>query len=396
MRHELPGISLERLQVAISEDKAFNQAHNMSKTGSVTDRPNRNARNNPWVKWGLWFGLWTGIALAFTGQSYLTNVRAGELTPWHELLFWSVSEWYLWALLSLPIAWLARRYPFEELGWGFSLMLHLPACMLIAIVFTLLRSVIWAFQEFGTVNLVTQILTYLIISGATQAFDYYGKFVARTVRAAELEKQLAQAQLQALQMQLNPHFLFNTLHAISSLMHKDVEAADRMIAQLGDLLRYTLESTNTQEVPLKQELDFLERYLEIEQTRFGDRLTVRMEIAPDTLEASVPNLILQPLVENAIHHGVAPHAKPGKIELHARRENETLRLEVTDNGTGLQDTKSSGMGIGLSNTRARLQQLYGAAHQLELQNGPSGGLCVRVTIPFRINTSGAGQGAATK
>ena len=367
----------------------------MTKTGDHNVKLDGNALNNPWVRWGLWLGIWSVIAVAFAGQVYFAYARAGRPDALQQALF-GLASWYVWALLSLPIAWLARRYPFEELGWGFSLALHLPASVLVAIVVTLLHSFISDFHEFGTQDPVTQVFTYLVISGATQAFDYYEKFVARTVRAAELEKQLAQAQLQALQMQLNPHFLFNTLHAISSLMHKDVEAADRMIAQLGDLLRYTLESTDTQEVPLKQELDFLERYLEIEQTRFGDRLCVRMEIAPDTLEASVPNLILQPLVENAIHHGVEPHARPGVIELRARRENETLRLEVTDNGTGLQDTKSSGMGIGLSNTRARLQQLYGAAHQLELRNGPSGGLCVRVTIPFRTGTNGAGQGAATK
>ena len=135
---------------------------------------------------------------------------------------------------------------------------------------------------------------------------------------SELEKRLAQAKLQALQMQLNPHFLFNTLHSISSLMHKDVEAADRMIMRLGDLLRAALEGSDTQEVTLRDELGFLQRYLEIEQIRFGDRLTVKLEIAPDTLEAQVPNLILQPLVENAIRHGIEPHARPGRIELRAQ------------------------------------------------------------------------------
>ncbi len=385
-----------RLWIAIAGNKDFNEAHTMTKTGGATDKPNADALKNPRVKWGLWFGVWTVLALAFAALFYLANVRAGRSMPWHQALLLTLSDWYLMALLSLPIAWLARRYPFEELGWVYGLVLHLVASVLFAIVFTLLRAVISAFQEFGTIGPVMLVLIYLAISCATQAFDYYEKFVARTVRAAELEKRLAQAQLQALQMQLNPHFLFNTLHAISSLMHQDVEAADRMIAQLGELLRYTLESTDTQEVPLKQELDFLERYLEIEQARFGDRLTVRMTIAPDTLEANVPNLILQPLVENAIQHGVEPHAKPGQIELRAWRENETLRLEVTDNGTGLRDTKSSGTGIGLANTRARLQQLYGAAHRLEFQNGTSGGLLVGVTIPFRRGTNGAAREAGAK
>jgi LytS/YehU family sensor histidine kinase len=184
-------------------------------------------------------------------------------------------------------------------------------------------------------------------------------------------------------MQLNPHFLFNTLHAISALVHKDVEAADRMIARLSDLLRYALESTDAQEVPLRQELGFLNRYLEIEQTRFGDRLTVRLDIAPETLDALVPNLVLQPLVENAIRHGIEPRAKPGRIDLRARRENGRLKLEVCDNGVGLPSGRIPEEGVGLSNTRARLQQLYGEGHCFELGDAPGGGLMVSVELPFR-------------
>ena len=370
------------MQVAIGGNKDFNAERRSTCDGHVLEMLRQNSIDRPWIKWSLWFGVWTVLALAFAGQLYLSSARAGRLLPWSQVLLWSMGDWYLWALLSFPIAWLARRYPFEELGWAYSLALHLSASGLFALVFALLRLVIWAFQPLGEPDVITLVLNYWIIICAAQAFDYYQKHVVRALRTAELEKRLAQAQLQALQMQLNPHFLFNTLHAISSLMHKDVEAADRMIAQLGDLLRYTLESTDTQEVPLKQELDFLERYLEIEKARFGDRLNVRLTIAPDALDARVPNLILQPLVENAIHHGVEPHAKPGLIELRAWRENENLRLEVMDNGRGLRETKSSGTGIGLSNTRARLKQLYGVAHRLEFENAACGGLVVRVTIPF--------------
>jgi LytS/YehU family sensor histidine kinase len=157
-----------------------------------------------------------------------------------------------------------------------------------------------------------------------------------------------------------------------------------MISRFGDLLRLALESTDAHEVPLRQELDFLKSYLEIEQTRFGDRLSVRMDISPEALDARVPNLVLQPLVENAIQHGIEPHAKPGQIELRARRENEQLLLEVCDNGDGLPDPKRLGQGIGVSNTRARLQQLYGDAHQFEFCNGAAGGLRVQVVIPFRL------------
>jgi LytS/YehU family sensor histidine kinase len=203
------------------------------------------------------------------------------------------------------------------------------------------------------------------------------------LRASELEKRLAQARLQSLQSQMNPHFLFNTLHSISALMHKDVEAADRMVMKLSDLLRLALANTDTHEVPLKQELDFLDRYLEIEKTRFRERLSVEREFDPETLNARVPNLVLQPLVENAIRHGVERHARPGRIILRARKENGSLRLEVQDNGDGIQPGTKNREGIGLSNTRSRLEQLYGRDQRFELQNVPSGGLLARVIIPFQ-------------
>ena len=227
------------------------------------------------------------------------------------------------------------------------------------------------------------LLIYWVIVSVHHAFDYYRQVQERELRAAELEKRLAQARLQALQMQLNPHFLFNTLHAISSLMHKEVEAADRMITRLSDLLRYALESTDAQEVPLRQELDFLERYLEIEQTRFGDRLAVRVDVAPDTLDALVPNLVLQPLVENAIRHGIEPRSQGGRIELRCRRENGRLVLEVRDNGVGLSPNGKLEEGVGLSNTRARLEQLYGEKHSFAFGEAPGGGLAVRLELPFR-------------
>jgi LytS/YehU family sensor histidine kinase len=184
-------------------------------------------------------------------------------------------------------------------------------------------------------------------------------------------------------MHLNPHFPFNTLHSISALMHQDAQAADRMIARLSDLLRASLESSDTQEVTLRQELEILQRYLEIEQIRFGSRLTVKMDVAPDTLEARVPNLILQPLVENAICHGIQPHAKPGRIELRSQRADGMLMLEVCDNGGGLRKDEPAQEGVGLSNTRTRLRTLYGQAHGFDLRDAPGGGLQVRLTIPFR-------------
>ena len=165
-------------------------------------------------------------------------------------------------------------------------------------------------------------------------------------------------------------------------MHKNVDAADRMIMQLSDLLRAALANADTQEVSLREELVFLGRYLEIEKTRFGDRLTVRLDIAPDTLGAQVPNLILQPLVENAIRHGIEPRARPGRIELRARRRDGLLELEVADNGNGITGARPGREGVGLSNTRARLRELYGAGHEFRLGNGPEGGFLVQASFPF--------------
>ena len=361
--------------------------------------PSAKAIQNPWAKWGLIFGLWTLIGLAFSAQFYLS--RANSILPvtWRYALEHSlIAEWYLFALLSIPTLWLARRFHFQRGQWPRQLAFHLLASAAFSVLWMTLRALIeeWlspadesqvTFKAALHVALATtfffNLLIYWGIVSVSHAIEYYRRYQERELRNAELEAGLAQARLQALQMQLNPHFLFNTLHSISSLMHKDVEAADRMITRFGDLLRVALENTQTHEVPLRQELDFLKSYLDIEQTRFGDRLSVRMDIAPDALEARVPNLVLQPLVENAIQHGIEPHARPGQIELRARREDGKLLLEVRDNGDGLPDPQRSDEGVGVSNTRARLQQLYGDAHRFEFHNGEKGGLLVSVHIPFR-------------
>src|SRR6185436_14330796 len=202
--------------------------------------------------------------------------------------------------------------------------------------------------------------------------------------AARLETRLVEAQLQALQRQLHPHFLFNTLNTISGLMRTNVNAADLMIDRLGDLLRMTLQ-VGTQEVPLKQELDVLQTYLEIEQTRFENRLSISTRIEAETLDAQVPNLLLQPLVENAIRHGIAPHSRAGRISIRAAREGTRLVIEVRDSGDGLPADRLLALnrGVGLDNTRARLEHLYPSAHQFTFSN-VDGGFSVTVIIPFRI------------
>src|SRR5947209_7560732 len=226
---------------------------------------------------------------------------------------------------------------------------------------------------------------YGLILLFNQVLRYYRRTREGELRASQLETQLTQAQLQALKMQLQPHFLFNTLHSISALVHRDPETADRMIARLGDFLRLTLENSGAQEVSLQKELEFLRCYLDIERVRFQDRLTTRLDIEPRALDASVPNLILQPIVENALRHGVAPRAAPGHVEISAKRGERALRIQVRDNGPGLSaiTAPDDGFreGLGLTNTRARLARLYGAAHRFELEDAPGGGLLVTLEIP---------------
>jgi signal transduction histidine kinase len=345
-----------------------------------------------WLRALLAFAFWSLLGIVFGVQFHLATEQIGSAVPWALALGHSLADWYVFAVLSVPAIWLAHRFPVERLHWGRSLPVHFVASVIFSVAWAAIRVAfaIWqssesvAFQpEFSKQLAKTwhfNVLVYWVIVAVSLAFDYYRKFRERELRAAELEKRLTEARLRALQMQLNPHFLFNTLHAISSLMHRDVESADRMLVRLSDLLRRALESTDTQEVPLREEIDFLSRYAEIEQTRFGERLKIEMNIAPETLDALVPNLVLQPLLENAIRHGIEPYARAGEIKVAATRDGDSLRLEVRDNGGGLNG--SSIEGVGLSNTRARLKQLYGERQQFELVNAPRGGAFVQVILPF--------------
>jgi two-component system LytT family sensor kinase len=354
----------------------------------------RTVLNSPWKRRLIGLGFWTLLGLSFASQFYLSSAKAGLAVTWRQAVNYALGDWYVFAVLSIPVIHLARRCRFEAGSRTRSLLVHALGSVVFTLSYILLRALVGQWQSAATFAEAFKpllvktwhfnFLIYWVIVAVSQAFDYYRRYRERELRAAELEKRLAEAKLQALQMQLNPHFLFNALHSISCLMHKDIEAADRMLMRLGDLLRAALSSSNTQEVSLRQELEFLERYLEIEQTRFGDRLTVALDIPSDTLDSQVPNLILQPLVENAIRHGIEPCAKPGRIELGARRAGNTLTLKVCDNGAGLPDHEPAPEGVGLSNTRARLRELYGEAHRFELLPAPAGGLLAQLTIPLRI------------
>jgi len=347
-----------------------------------------------WLQWALTFLGWTCIALFFASQTYLSYKYSGGEAHWRIVLEINLCQWYVWGLLAPGIIWLARRFPLERGRLASSLGIHLAAGVGVALVKwqldNLVRHYVLGFERSTSLIFVfhQSLVTYWLLVGATQAYLYYQRYRQGELRAAQLGTQLAQAQLQALRMQLHPHFLFNTLNAISTLVHKDPEAADRMLARLSELLRLTLENVGVQEVPLAQELEFLERYLEIERTRFADRLTVRMEIAPDTLDALTPYLILQPLVENAIRHGIAVRSLAGCIVVSARRADGMLVLEVRDDGPGMTSGATTAKdGVGISSTRARLEKLYGSAQRFELQNADGGGVVATLAFPFRVSAS---------
>ncbi|MDQ3804896.1 MAG: histidine kinase [Acidobacteriota bacterium] len=352
-------------------------------------------------RWALWvavFGAWTVIAFFFTSQLYYSQLLTARPWTWRSAASQQFIYPYLWAVGTMIVLRLAASFPVEGRRRWRNLLLHVFFATLFVVVISAAFQIInhfvnvegrpyspWATLQWIIYNSSENYGIYGLILVLHSAFRYHKSSREGELRASQLATQLWQAQLQALKMQLQPHFLFNTLHSISALVHTDPEAADRMIARLGDFLRLTLENSGAQQVSLQKELEFLKCYLEIERVRFRDRLTTRMDIDPQSLDTPVPNLILQPIVENALRHGIAPRSSPGRIEISAKRDNGSLRIQVRDNGPGLPAiTKPNGRfreGVGLANTRARLAQLYGESHRLELANAPEGGLVVTLEIP---------------
>lgn len=317
------------------------------------------------------------------------------------LLALNLGYWYSWAILTPAILFLARRAPFiDRSSWKWALAVHVPAVFIVTLAHVVLTvsaqtAIVWLVgqeqrswlqeaQRMYFNNFDWEMMTYWTIVGVSHALVYHSEAQDRALRASQLETHLVEAQLQALQRQLQPHFLFNTLNTITTLMHRDINAADDMIARLSDLLRISLQNVGVQEVTLKQELDFLSKYLEIEQTRFRDRLTVVFDVQPDTLDALVPNLVLQPLVENSLKHGIGARPTPGQIVIRSRRVGSRLELEVRDDGVGLSAARLTDFnrGIGLGNTRSRLQHLYGSSQRFEFRQPPEGGLSVVIAIPL--------------
>ena len=235
-------------------------------------------------------------------------------------------------------------------------------------------------REIGRFRFLNQLLVYAAVLATGFAREFFLRDRRRQQHEVRLQAQLAEARLDALRMQINPHFLFNTLHAVSALVERDPAGVRRMIARLSELLRHTIDSRATDEVTLREEVAFLRRYIEIMEIRFQGRLQVALDVAEGALDALVPNLILQPIVENALEHGAARAAGEGKIELSAKRDGDDLRLCVRDNGPGLEG--EAGSGVGVANTRARLEQLYGEFASLTLSNGDGSGVVATIILPY--------------
>ena len=357
-----------------------------------------------WRRAMLLFGGWTLVSIIFAAISYAAAIGENNKEfGFVAALRLNLVQFYLWAILAPLLFKFSRRFPIEFRPLNLrNLLLYFPAVISFAGIHqTIHLAVLWSitprwrqqfpalincYRSYFAFGFYIDLIIASLIVVAVHAILYYQNFRASELAQSSLKTQLAQAQLRALKMQLHPHFLFNTLHSISSLVLEDPQKANSMIARLGDFLRLTLENSNQQLVSLKEEAEFVRCYLEIEQVRFGDRLTVAFELEPQTLSAQVPHLILQPVVENAIQHAIAPRATRGHIKIAAKRLNSSLRLEVRDNGPGI--TSNSDLPgterVGLSNVRARLNQIYGSDFRFELMNAGGEGLTVVMETPFQL------------
>ena len=345
--------------------------------------------------WPAALAFWTALGLLESSAAWLRTRGTRNIT-WATALKNNMPWWLLWAAL-MPIAfWLARRLPLTRDRWLRNGLLHLAAALAVSSVHLIVEGVIYfhsvppgiypsqsaVWRQFFANFIVLDVVTYCAIVGAWHAWDFHRRYQQSALHSARLELGLSEARMQALRAELNPHFFFNALNAVSGLVRRrENDAAVTLLARLGELLSETLDHSRPPEIPLREELDLLERYLAIERARFGDRLTVRIEHDGASADALVPTFILQPLVENAIRHGIAREAGQGKVEVRARREGDALLLAVLDSGAGL--SASRGEGIGLSNTRARLDGLYGASASLVLENAEAGGACARIRMPYR-------------
>ena len=352
------------------------------------------------LRYALILLAWCMFALLATMFSYASwrlnsvNANLGMIARRQFVtnLIWGI-------ILSPAVFWLCNRFPIEKDNWVRTVPIHLLGTLGVAVTHASLRTLfdpitypnehrersLKMFSAYFLANGYEDLWMYWLFAFLALSLVYYRKYMEREVSAAELQGQLARSQLQMLKMQLHPHFLFNTLHSISALMQRDVRAADRMLAQLSDLLRITLETNGTDLVTLKRELELVSSYVEIEKTRFQDRLSIEFDIDPGVLDAKVPSMLLQPLIENAVRHGIAKRSGSGRIEVRATRKANRLRITVLNDAPppeAVQD--SQGTGIGLTNTVARLRYLYRDKHRFQSRRDELGRFEVCIEIPLDI------------
>lgn len=367
----------------------------------------RGIENRPRATWiGRLTATWWGRALiavvAWTAVGWIFALPSLSTGRWEQTLRMSLAEWWSWGVMTPLIIALDRRLPFPGRQLGRRVSAHLVASLFFTLVylyvFTTWRAsmgvVPWSSlspkQIFNFSNLGWFLWSWLIcclIVGGLQAYQYYERYVSSELRLERLEHSYSEARLNALRMQLDPHFLFNALNTISSHVERDPKLTRRMIEHLGDLLRMTLESKDRQEVPLTEEIAFLEHYLEIQKIRFGDQLRVVMDIAPGVRYASVPAMVIQPLVENAIRHGISRRAAGGTVTVSAAADEERLEIRVMDDGVGLPIGWSleDSQGLGLSITRQRIAGLHpNGASRFVVRNRAEGGTLVEVSLPLRV------------
>jgi two-component system LytT family sensor kinase len=383
-------------------------------TGSGESRGLRTPSNSrPWLIWVVSFGAWMFMALVNAGSMYQFDRSLGRYATFAKEITLPLINCGIYAFLTPLIFGLAMRYPIQRTNWLDRIGLHVVASLAFTIAHVVLRGLVYPvwdpriggysyaawnphtyafsiqwilFERLFFYNLVDDIFsTYLPVVLIAHAVWYQKMFKERDLRTFELEAQLAKAHLHSLKSRLQPHFLFNTLHSISTLMLTDVRAADRMIAHLSDLLRMSLENSEIQVTTLSHELEFLTGYLEIEKVRFADRLNIVLDVAPNALDAQIPHLLLQPLVENAVHHGISRRSSGGEIRIAISSDAHNLYLRIRDNGPGLSESAAgqTAIGLGLRATRERLQTLYGNMHSVDIRDAPEGGVEACVRIPFR-------------
>jgi sensor histidine kinase YesM len=363
-------------------------------------------KSRPWLFYLL---AWTLVGLIYFGQNVTRRFYWDDPNPWQDLRYW-MANIYISALLTPLIVWAGRRWPIEPLNLPRLIGLHFllslawsTSRLLLEAAFHLTWNEFWPispdinFKSEVTLLFIfgfhTGVVTYWVVLSIQTAFRNYARFQERAqavlrsdLRASQLETQVVHARLGALKAQLQPHFLFNTLNAIVVLVRQQKgQQAEETLARFSDLLRAVLADMDAQEVTLARELEYLRLYLSIEQLRFSDRLRVDIDVDPDLLDAAVPHMALQPLVENAIRHGVGQSTNPGVIGIRAARIGDSLHVVIQDDGPGFaMPGLGGGLKLGLGNTRARLKQLYGAASELRTETGKAGGALVTMILPFHL------------